>query len=148
VSRVNASVELDGTVPAVERLWYDTYRWRSWVEGFESVESVSVDWPAAGAVVWRSGPAGRGRVTERVVSHTALESQTVAVTDDAIDGEQTVDIEAIGDGRVALTLSLDYRIRNRNPLTPIVDRLFVRGAMRRSLEMTLSRFAVELSARR
>jgi hypothetical protein len=148
VTRVSASVELDGTVPAVEQMWFDTNRWRSWVEGLESVESVSLQWPAAGAVVWRSGPAGRGRVTERVVHYAALDTQTVAVTDDAIEGEQTVAFVATGDGRVEATLSLGYRIRRRNPLTPLVDWLFVRGAMRRSLEMTLSRFVAEVSTGR
>ena len=82
-------------------------------------------------------------MTEQVAAYAPLEGQTVAVSDDAIDGEQTVGFEAIADGRVAVTLAIEYRIRRRNPLTPIVDRLFVRGAMRRSLEMTLSRFAVE-----
>ncbi len=72
----------------------------------------------------------------------------MAVSDDSIEGEQTVHFTPAGTGRVSVELALDYRIRRRNPTTPLVDRLFVRPAMRRSLENTLRMFATELAARR
>ena len=55
------------------RCWYDTGRWVAWVDGLDAVVSVDGDWPRVGATVsWQSGPAGRGRVTERVVGYEPL----------------------------------------------------------------------------
>ena len=146
MSRVNAAIEVPGTVHEAERCWYDTGRWAEWVEGLEHVDAVDPSWPAAGAVVrWHSGPAGRGQVTERVAAHEPLAGHTVEVSDDSIDGRQTVSFVPRAEDEVAVELELDYRIRGRNLLTPLVDWLFVRPAMRHSIEATLERFAATLA---
>jgi hypothetical protein len=49
---------------------------------------------------------------------------------------------------VAVTLSLAYELKRRSPLMKLVDLLFIRRAMARSLEQTLSRFGAELGAAR
>jgi hypothetical protein len=137
-------LEFPGSVHEAETLWYDTSRWVAWVEGLESVMTVDGDWPRTGAtVVWESGPAGRGRVTERVVEYEALQGQTVAVQDDQIEGRQSVTFTPAGHA-VQVELQLEYRIKKRSPITPVVDLLFVRNAMKASLRATLSRFGVEL----
>ena len=70
----------------------------------------------------------------------------MSVTDDSIDGEQAVALHRGRRGTGARSSStLEYRIRERNPLTPVVDRLFVRPAMRASLQATLLRFGVTLA---
>jgi hypothetical protein len=94
-------------------------------------------------VVWRSGPAGRGTVTERVVERLALEGQTVEVRDDSIKGHQRVAFLPEDDG-VEITLSLEYELARRTLFTPLVDLLFIRKAFERSLSNTLERFAAEL----
>ena len=48
-----------------------------------------------GEVIWESGPAGRGQVTETVVAYAPADGQTVEVTDDAITGRQTVTFAAV-----------------------------------------------------
>ncbi len=58
---------------------------------------------------------------------------------------QTVSFAAVGDG-VQVTLRLEYRVRRRSPVTPIVDVLFIRRAMAASLDRTLMRFAARLRA--
>jgi hypothetical protein len=144
VARVEGAFH--ASVHEAETLWYDTSRWPAWVDGLERVVEVSGDWPTAGArVTWESGPAGRGRVTERVTGYEPLEGQTLAVADDSVTGTQTIVFSPLDDG-VNVELALDYRITKRSIFTPIVDALFVRGAMRRSLETTLSRFGVELES--
>jgi uncharacterized membrane protein len=149
MSRAVASTELPGTVHEAERCWYDTARWPAWIEGLEHVDHVDPGYPETGAEVrWRSGPAGRGQVRERVLAHEALGFQRVAVADDSIDGEQEVRFIVAGEGRVCVELTLEYRIRARNLLTPVVDRLFIRPAMRHSLESTLHRFGVTLAEER
>ena len=47
---------------------------------------------------------------------------------------------------VEITLSLDYRIKDRTPLTPVVDLVFVRRAMGDALRRTVTRFANERKA--
>jgi hypothetical protein len=147
VSVARASSAYRGSVHQAETLWYDTGRWSAWIDGLERVISVEGDWPEPGAtVVWESGPAGRGRVTERVTGHKQLEGQTLSVQDDSITGTQTVTFTPVGDDGVDIELTLDYRITKRSIFMPVVDLLFVRGAMRSSLRATLSRFGLELDA--
>jgi hypothetical protein len=143
MATVEASVAVGATVHEAEQLWYDTSTWERWVDGLERVLSVDGGWPTAGAAVrWESVPAGRGHVTERVVTHEQLRGQTVEVEDETIDGRQWVTFTPIDDG-VEIVLSLEYRIRKRSILTPIIDALFVRNAWRTSLHSTLARFASE-----
>ena len=133
-------------VPAAraESAWYDTSRWAEWVDGLEQVTGVASRWPVAGAVVtWRSGPAGRGRVTERVLEHVAGHGQTCAVGDDAIEGEQSIAFAPVPGG-VELTLRLAWRRRSPGPMGALVDLIFSRRAMADSLNHTLDRFAIAL----
>jgi Polyketide cyclase / dehydrase and lipid transport len=145
---VQAARVFEGSVSDAEALWYDTSRWPRWVVGLAEVERVSAPWPEVGGEArWQSGPAGRGRVSERVVSYEALSGQTVEVEDDSIRGTQTVSFTP-DDDNVAVTLSLSYELKRRSPLLRLVDLLFIRRAMTRSLEQTLARFGAELGAAR
>lgn len=145
---VQASQTFEGSIQAAEELWYDTARWPRWIVGLDHVERVSGDWPAVGGQVrWRSGPAGRGQVSERVVRYEPLGGQTVEVRDDSIRGTQTVSY-VNADANVAVTLSLSYELARRSPLMRLVDLLFIRRAMTRSLEQTLARFGAELGTSR
>ena len=131
-----------GTVDEVERRWYDTGRWDAWVDGLDRVVDVSGPWPDAGAVVtWQSGPAGRGRVVERVVEREPHKGQASEVTDPSISGRQSVAFAAVPNG-VEVWLTLAYELRRRSPVTPVIDLLFIRRAMTSSLQATLARFAL------
>lgn len=145
---VTALRTFPGSVHDAETRWYDTDGWPSWVEGLSHIVERSADWPAPGSrVVWQSGPAGRGQVTERVVAHEALHGQTVEVEDDAIRGRQSVDFIP-DDGTVEVALTLSYEIKRRSWMTPVIDLLFIRRAMAASLQTTLVRFGSELGAGR
>jgi Polyketide cyclase / dehydrase and lipid transport len=137
-----------GTVHDAERCWYDTGRWPQWVDGLARVLGVDGDYPHAGARVrWESGPAGRGRVTETVLEHVPLEGQTVEVRDETITGTQSVAFAPV-DGEVEIVLTFEYELVKRSLFTPLVDVLFIRGAIARSLAATLSRFGAELGETR
>jgi hypothetical protein len=145
---VSAQLVFPGTVPEAEHCWYDTSRWDRWVDGLERVESVQGEWPQDGAVVtWISGPAGRGRVTERVVAFEPLRGQTLDVEDGSIRGRQSVTFTPAEDG-VEVAFSLQYALTRRNPLTPVVDVLFIRRAFTSSLQSTVARFGAELQSAR
>jgi hypothetical protein len=144
---VHVEITVPGSVHEVERLWYDTSRWPTWVHGLAHVERVQGDWPAAGGkVVWDSTPAGRGRVVERVTEHEPLRGQTVEVEDDSVRGSQRVAFTPSGEQDVRIDLSLAYAIKRRTIITPLLDLLFVRRAMTASLQATVRRFAIELTA--
>lgn len=137
-----------GTVHEAERCWYDVERWPAWVDGLARVVGVEGRWPGAGSSVsWESGPAGRGRVLERVIDQEPLSGQTLEVQDDSIEGRQSVTFTP-AQGGVELELALAYELRRRSPLTPLVDLLFIRRAMAASLGRTLDRFGAELQATR
>jgi hypothetical protein len=137
-----------GSVSEAERCWSEVHGWPRWVDGCERVVDVEPGWPEVGsAVLWESGPAGRGRVSERVVAHDPLLSLTVEVSDASIRGRQTVAF-APDDDRVIVGLSLAYRLERRSIVSPLVDVLFIRRAMTASLRTTLHRFGVELQASR
>jgi Polyketide cyclase / dehydrase and lipid transport len=141
---VSAAQTFAASVHDAERCWYDTSRWQSWVDGLDRVLQTHEPWPmVGGSVTWESNPAGRGRVTETVVAYTPADGQTVEVSDDAVSGRQVVAFAAV-QGGVEVTLVLEYRLRRRSPVTPVVDVLFIRRAMAGSLARTLARFGARL----
>lgn len=138
----------EGTVPEAERCWYDTGRWRRWVDGLDQVLEVDGNWPGVGSsVTWESGPAGRGRVIERVIAHEPLRGQTLEVCDSSIRGRQSVTFTTAQSG-VEVALTLEYELVRRTIVSPIVDLLFIRRAITASLSATVSRFGAELEGAR
>ena len=143
MARVSATHRLSGRVADAEALWYDLARWTAFVEGFAAVESVEHGWPREGGVLtWRSIPAGRGRVTERVTRHEVRGGQLSEVVDDQLTGTQTVSFRPAGEG-CEVELVLDYRLKAGRRMA-VVDILFIRPAVRASLRRTLAAFAREL----
>jgi hypothetical protein len=69
--------------------------------------------------------------------------QTLEVEDDSIRGRQSVAFDGL-EGGVRVELALEYELRTRSLVTPLVDLLFIRRAMAASLRSTLTRFGAEL----
>lgn len=138
--RASAVVEL----PAVsaQRLWTDTTRWPTFIDGFGHVVELDAAWPEPGSkVVWQSGPAGRGRVTERVRERTP-EQLVTEVFEDQLTGTQTVGFDPEGTGTY-VELQLDYTLQKGGPLRALTDLLFIRRALSDALARTLARFSRE-----
>ena len=145
MGRAEASLELPGLASEAEALWYDPVRWPAWIDGFAHVVELSDEWPAEGRLVWHSTPEGRGRVLETVTAYEARAGQTLAVEDSRLRGTQRVAFKP-GSDSLTITLSLDYELKERNALTWLVDRIFVRREVVASLRRTLTRFARERRA--
>ena len=146
MGRASASISVPGRAADAEALWYDPKRWASWVDGFGHLITLEGDWPERGArLVWESPPGGRGRVRERVVAYESRTGQTLEVEDATVSGRQRIAFKP-GPDEVEVTLSLEYEIKDRTALTPLVDLLFVRRAMTESLRRTLRRFVTERKA--
>jgi Polyketide cyclase / dehydrase and lipid transport len=146
VSRASATTVVPGRAVAAEELWYDSNRWAAWIDGFGHVIKLEGEWPQVGArLVWESPPKGRGRVQERVTAYELRSGQTVEVEDERLRATQTVTFEPVGD-EVRVTLTLEYELKQRSVLTPLVDRLFIRRELSDSLGRTLTRFGHERRA--
>jgi hypothetical protein len=136
-------IERKGFAPVTplvaRRLWVDTNRWPTFVDGFDHIDQIDERWPEAGSkIVWLSGPAGRGRVTERIreINDNAVVSQ---VYDDQMTAVQAIRFEPAEDG-CDVFLSLDYELQKGGPLRGLTDVLFIRRALAMALERTLRRF--------
>ena len=142
MGRAKASIRVPGRASDAEALWYDRMRWAAWVDGFAHASKVPDEWPGAGTVIWVSRPGGRGRVLEEVVAYEARVGQTLRVEDERLRGTQKVEFHPASE-YVLVELELDYELKERTPVTPIVDRLFVRREITASLQRTLAGFARE-----
>jgi hypothetical protein len=144
VKRVCASVVVPGRAEEAEAVWLDPDRWASWIDGFGHVQSLDPAWPEPGARLrWTSLPRGRGLVAERVTGRRPARSLTVEVEDEKLHGTQTVSFEP-GEHEVRVTVALEYELKDRTPA--VVDRFFVRRALRDSLARTVRRFGHERRA--
>jgi hypothetical protein len=142
VSRATASIEVPGLASEAEALWYDPVRWAAWIDGFGHVVELSEGWPVEGTLKWDSTPGGRGRVLETVTAYEPRSGQALSVEDSRLRGTQRVEFTP-GPDAVKVTLTLEYELKERYPLTWLVDALFVRRAIAASLRRTLARFAHE-----
>jgi hypothetical protein len=135
---VRSAGELPAPVPLASRLWTDVSRWPTFIDGFGHVVEIDEAWPEPGAkVVWQSGPAGRGRVTERVLERDEAHFVT-EVFDEQMHARQAIFFEP---GRVLM--ELDYDLANSGPFRKIADVLFIRRSLAMALERTIRRFSTE-----
>jgi hypothetical protein len=140
VVRESAVAEL--APAAAQALWADTTRWPTFVDGFARLVERGDTWPEPGAkVVWESVPAGRGRVTERVLER-GLDVFSTEVFEKQLTGTQTAFFEP-SDGGTLITIELSYQLQKGGPLRALTDVLFIRRALADALARTLRRFATE-----
>src|SRR5262245_31094106 len=69
--------------------YFEPGGWAAWVDGFAGVDAAEAYPEAGGTLRWRSTPAGRGTVTERVLEHTPRSVHRVAFDDPQSEGELT-----------------------------------------------------------
>jgi hypothetical protein len=145
MSRVTESLLVDASLKEVWDLYFDPARWRSWVDGFAAVERSDGYPEVDGTLIWRSNPAGRGTVTERVVEHAPRTRHRIEWSDPESSGELLSEFGVEGDS-VRVRLTLDYRLARGGPFAWLTERLFVRGQVRRSVQRSLLRFKREAEA--
>ncbi len=148
--RVRAHIDVDARIGEAERLWFDTSRRSSFVEGFHHVHEAEPGWPAEGMLIWQSVPGGRGRVLETVLRFESRVGQTSRVEDELTTGTQKVSFAALPSDRCRVGLELDWRtkVRRLGPLADLVGLVVVQPRKREELRLTLVRFARELAVER
>ena len=123
--------------------YFEPRGWSLWVDGFAAVETSDGYPQEGGTLVWRSIPAGRGRVSESVLTHEPRRLHRIAFSDPQSMGELLTRFAVEGSGtRVGVELS--YRLAKGGVLAAITERLFVRGQVRGSVARSLARFKHEV----
>jgi hypothetical protein len=139
---LSESVLVGGSLADVWRFYFEPSGWPAWVDGFHAVESAEGYPEAGGTLLWRSTPAGRGTVRERVIAHEPRTLHRIAFEDPESSGELTTRFAVEGEG-TRVTLELSYSLGSSGPLAWLTERIFVRGQMRGSLQRTLARLRLE-----
>jgi uncharacterized membrane protein len=146
VASVVDSIHVATPLDAVWRLYFEPARWPAWVDGFGSVES-SEGYPERGGTLrWRSTPAGRGTVTERVVEHEPRRLHRIEFSDPESEGELATAFEADGTGGTRVSQEIVYRVRDAGVLTRLTDPIFIRPQVARSVRRSLERLRTEAEA--
>jgi hypothetical protein len=135
---VTASDELALPPLPARELWTDTSRWATFIDGFGRIVEQDPAWPEPGSkLVWESVPAGRGRVTERVVE-LRDDLFVTEVFEERLAGTQSL---SFGVGEVAM--QLEYELQQGGFFQGITDALFIRRALTDALKRTVRRFSTE-----
>ena len=141
---VTASVHVPASLAETWDYYFDPRGWPAWVDGFQHGEATG-GYPQVGGVLrWRSNPAGRGEVTERVLEHEHRRLHRVGFEDPQSEGELRTTFTIEGEG-TNVAQEVEYTLRSRPALGRwLTDRLFVRPQVRGSLQRSLSRLRAEL----
>lgn len=136
------SILIDATLAETFDYYFEPRGWPAWVDGFGSVARIESYPDEGGELVWKSTPAGRGTVTERVLAHEPRRRHKIEFADPESRGELLTRFELVG-AATRVTLELDYRLARGGPLAWITERVFVRSQVRKSLQRSLLRFKLE-----
>ncbi len=144
MSSVRRAVVVELTPQEAYELWTDVDRWATFVDGFGHAQRIDPSWPAEGAkLVWQSPPAGRGTVTERVLTAEPGKRFSTRVFEERLTGVQTVEFAPAEEGGAQVALQLEYQLQTGGPLKGVMDALFIRRAQDDAVRRTLKRFATE-----
>src|SRR5919108_377473 len=142
MGKVSESVEIEASLAEVWDLYFEPKAWPGWVDGFRAVEAADGYPGAGGTLRWRSTPAGRGEVTERVVEHEPRTRHRIQFADEHAEGELSTTFGIEGQ-KVRVTQECEYRLRRSGAFGPLTDRFFVRSQIRRSLQRSLGRLKLD-----
>ncbi|MCB0877224.1 MAG: SRPBCC family protein [Solirubrobacterales bacterium] len=145
MATVEAAIEVPAALADTWDLFFDADRWGAWVDQFAVVVSAEEYPQAGGRLVWRSTPAGRGQVIERVTEHEPRSLHVVEYEDPESTGslETRFGIAPGPEPATQVRQRLTYRLTGGGPLAPITDFLFIRSQMRGSLERSLGALRLE-----
>jgi hypothetical protein len=142
VAKLTESLLVRASLKEVWDFYFEPRGWPAWVDGYARVERSEGYPEVGGSLVWRSNPAGRGTVTERVLEHAPRTRHRIEWSDPESAGELLTEFAVEGEA-VRVRLTLDYGLARRGPFAWLTERLFVRGQVKRSLQRTLLRFKHE-----
>ena len=126
--------------------YFEPRRWPDWVDSFGSVVEIDGYPEAGGMLRWKSIPAGRGEVVEKVLEHEHRRKHRVKFTDPSLEGEMTVTFAIEGEG-TKIVASMDYRLLEKSVFARLGALLFLKAQIRGTLRRSLDAFAPEVAGR-
>ena len=130
MGRASATIRVPGRASEAEALWYDPVRWPAWIDGFGHVVELAETWPVERPrSPGTASPAGRGRVLETRRRLRAARAGRRSRSRTAACAAPSAVAFTPGPDDVEVALTLDYELKERNPLTPLIDLLFIRRAV-------------------
>lgn len=142
MAKLTESVLVSGSLAETWAFYFEPRSWVSWVDGFHALERAEGYPEVGGTLVWRSTPAGRGTVRERVLEHSPRTRHRIEFSDPTSSGELLSQFAVEGE-QTRVWLTIDYSLDNTGPFSALTDRLFVRSQVRQALRRTLLRFKHE-----
>jgi hypothetical protein len=134
--RIEESVLVSSSLAEVWDHYFDARSWGAWVDGFQStIESQGYPEPA-GVLRWRSIPAGRGEVTERVLEHEQRRRHLIEFSDPEMEGRLETRFEIVAAG-TRVTQRLEYALVAKGPIARLGGLLFVKSQVRASVQRSL-----------
>jgi hypothetical protein len=127
-------------------LYFEPRSWPDWVDSFGSVIEIDGYPDAGGRLRWKSIPAGRGEVVEKVLEHEPRRKHRIEFADPSLAGEMTVTFAIEGDG-TKIVASMDYRLLDRSAFARLGALLFLKAQLRGTLRRSLDAFAPEVAGR-
>ena len=98
VSVVEQEVLVAASLADAWDLYFEPRVWADWVDSFGSVIEIDGYPDAGGTLRWKSVPAGRGEVTEKVLEHEPRRMHRIEFSDPSLAGEMTVTFADRGRG--------------------------------------------------
>ena len=120
--------------------------WPDWVDSFGSVIEIDGYPEAGGTLRWKSVPAGRGEVTEKVLEHEPRRKHRIEFADPSLAGEMTVTFAIEGEG-TKVVAAMDYRLLDKSAFARLGALLFLKAQLRGTLRRSLDAFAPEVAGR-
>jgi len=133
---VKHDVFVEASLAETWDLYLDRRGWATWVDAFQGVVGEEGYPQEGGTLTWRSTPAGRGEVTEKVLEHEPRPVHRIEFSDPTMSGELATRFGVEGDG-TRVSQELDYRLVERGPFA-VLGAFFVKSQVARSLERTLT----------
>ena len=147
MGKVAEELLIPASLAEVWDLYFKPSTWPAWVDELNGVDSISDRYPeAGGTLTWRSGPSGRGQVTETVLEHEPRRIHRIRYRDPHSEGEQLTTFAIEGEG-TKVRIELVYGLMEPGVFGPITDRLFVRSQMRAALARSLEGLRAEAQER-
>ena len=147
MATIEETVHIEASLAEAWDHYFDVRAWGSWVDGFQATMEAEA-YPAAGSTLrWRSIPAGRGEVTERVLEHEHRRRHLIEFSDPEMEGRLETRFELAGAG-TRVTQELTYTLLAKGPIARMGAVLFVKSQVRASMQRSLLAFkrAVEEAA--
>ena len=140
---VSEELQIPATLAETWGIYFNRSNWNAWVDEFRGIDSISEDYPEAGSrLVWHSGPAGRGQVTETVLEHEPRRLHRIRYADPSSEGEQATSFRIEGEG-TRVGLELDYSLVSGGIFNKVTDVLFIRSQMAQMLIRSLEGLRTE-----